>query len=604
MKLISALATSFVLGLSHSAQAQTSGSGFFIAPSGLLVTNFHVVKDAVSVEIVDATGTRHDAKVLRVDRANDIALLQTSQRGTAFLSVAPSSAIRRGEKVYALGFPQTSIQGVEPKLTDGVISSLSGLRDEPTTFQITNAIQPGSSGGPLINDEGAVVGVVVSMLNAASVLKTTGSLPQNVNYAVKSNYLLELVGSIGGIQLPRPSASRSNRRLVDVIGDAERALVRVLVTTSAVAKGGVGATAQTPFQPSSPQDVLVVRIGHVAPTSGPQANYGRDNENGARMAISDLNAKGVVVANRSLRFELIAEDDGADPARGQAAAERLCSSPAVAVVGHLNSATTIAASPVYSRCNLAQITPSATNPNITRRGFKNVFRIIAGDNDLPAGLASYAVRQMGARSAIVVSDGTAYGQGVGDTFFYAARQQGLSVLERFERSTPSDFSRIADEIARQRPDVVFYGGMDREASSLLREFRQRSVGARLLGGDGICTREFAKFSSFASDNAVICAEGGASIARFTGGADWKRRYDAAFPGQFQVYSPYTYDAVMMIAEAIQRSASIDRASLVAAIAQTRYQGVTSLISFGNDGQLVNPPITLYTFQGGQKVPVN
>lgn len=218
-----------------SAIAQVSGSGFFITSTGLAVTNFHVVENASAVQIIDAAGVKSDAKILRVDRANDLALLQINNPGSSFLPVASSSSIRRGEKVYALGFPRTSIQGVEPKLTDGIISSLSGMGDEPRTFQITNPIQPGNSGGPLLTDDGRVVGVVVSTLNAVRVLEVTGSLPQNVNYAVKSNYLLELVASVGTIQFPPLVIHRGSRRLVDVVAEAERALVRVLVTTAGAA---------------------------------------------------------------------------------------------------------------------------------------------------------------------------------------------------------------------------------------------------------------------------------------------------------------------------------------------------------------------------------
>ena len=235
MNVSSRFALILALSVHISATAQASGSGFFITSTGIAVTNFHVVENASAVQLIDAAGVRSDATILRVDRANDLALLQVNNPGTSFLQVASSSSIRRGQKVYALGFPRTSIQGIEPKLTDGIISSLSGMRDEPRTFQITNPIQPGNSGGPLLTDDGRVVGVVVSMLNAVRVLEVTGSLPQNVNYAIKSNYLLELVASVGTIRLPPLLPHRGNRRLVDVVAEAERALVRVLVTTVDVA---------------------------------------------------------------------------------------------------------------------------------------------------------------------------------------------------------------------------------------------------------------------------------------------------------------------------------------------------------------------------------
>lgn len=242
------LATITALAMSATAAAQVSGSGFFITSSGVAVTNYHVIEDAAAVEVVDASGAKYDATILRVDIANDLALLQVSKVGAAFVRLGFSSSIRRGDKVFALGFPLTTIQGVEPKLTDGIVSSLSGIRDEPRTFQITNAIQPGNSGGPLFADDGQVIGVVVASLNASRVLEATGVLPQNVNYAVKSNYILELVASVGSIRLPVAVPQRQNRRVTDVVADAERALIRILVTTTKLPK----ARAPSPIPPAAP----------------------------------------------------------------------------------------------------------------------------------------------------------------------------------------------------------------------------------------------------------------------------------------------------------------------------------------------------------------
>ena len=285
MNVSSTSALILALGVHVTVFAQASGSGFFITSTGIAVTNFHVVENASAVHIIDAAGVKSEATILRVDRANDLALLQVNNRGSTFLPVVSSSSIRRGEKVYALGFPRTSIQGIEPKLTDGIISSLSGMRDEPRTFQITNPIQPGNSGGPLLTDDGRVVGVVVSMFNAVRVLEVTGSLPQNVNYAIKSNYLLELVASVGTVQLPRLMPIRENRRLVDVVAEAERALVRVVVGTIGVA-GDVSPApvARPPERRSFPAPVTQAPERPL----GPRQTYRNDNCSSERDANNDV----------------------------------------------------------------------------------------------------------------------------------------------------------------------------------------------------------------------------------------------------------------------------------------------------------------------------
>ena len=135
---------------------------------------------------------------------------------------------------------------------------------------------------------------------------------------------------------------------------------------------------------------MVVKIGHVAPVSGAQAAYGKDNENGARMAIEDLNAAGVMIGGKKVKLELAAEDDAADPKQGAAVAQKLCDAKVAGVAGHLNSGTTIPASKIYNDCGIPMITPSATNPNLTKPGYKTTFRLLANDNALGAGLAFYA----------------------------------------------------------------------------------------------------------------------------------------------------------------------------------------------------------------------
>ena len=141
---------------------------------------------------------------------------------------------------------------------------------------------------------------------------------------------------------------------------------------------------------ASANAVTIVKIGHVAPISGAQAAYGKDNENGARMAIADLNAKGYKIGGKPVKFELVAEDDGADAKQGAAVAQKLCDMRVSGVIGHLNSGTTIPASKIYNTCGIPHITPSSTNPDLTKPGYNTTFRLLASDDALGAGLAFYA----------------------------------------------------------------------------------------------------------------------------------------------------------------------------------------------------------------------
>lgn len=352
---------------------------------------------------------------------------------------------------------------------------------------------------------------------------------------------------------------------------------------------------------------MIVKIGHVAPVSGPQASYGKDNENGARMAIEDLNSQNVMIGGKKVKFELMAEDDAADPKQGSAVAQKLCDAKVAGVVGHLNSGTTIPASQVYNACGIPHVTGAATNPDLTKPGYKTTFRIIANDNALGAGLGLYAVDTLKIKSVAIIDDRTAYGQGVADVFKKAVMARGVKVVdEQFTTDKATDFMAILTSIRGKKPDAIFYGGMHPQAAPMLRQMQQLGMGkVKFFGGDGICNMELIKLAAGAKTlENVVCAEGGASIAKMPGGSDWKKRYDAKYPGQFQLYSPYTYDATMLLADAMKRANSIDPKVYIPELLKSNYKGVTTNIAFEPNGELKDPAMTLNIYKDGKKVPLN
>jgi len=174
------------------------GSGFFITKDGYLVTNFHVVKEARRVE-VKYKNKLFEAKVVEVDPVNDLALLKVDGADFTPLAISRKDSADLGDAVFTIGFPNIEMQGVAPKYTDGKISSLAGMQDDPSEYQISVPVQPGNSGGPLCDANGEVVGIVVARLNDLAALRESGAMPQNVNYAVKSKYALQLLQSVKGV---------------------------------------------------------------------------------------------------------------------------------------------------------------------------------------------------------------------------------------------------------------------------------------------------------------------------------------------------------------------------------------------------------------------
>jgi TPR repeat protein len=207
---------------------RATGTGFFVTEDGCLLTCYHVVQDAARIDVRTKAGT-FAAKVVKADKANDVALLQVAGTFSA-LPVGLSRGVKLGESVFTIGFPNIELQGFAPKLTKGEISSLTGVQDDPREFQISVVVQPGNSGGPLVNQYGNVVGIVAAQLADIATLETTGSLPQNVNYAVKSSVLNVLLESLPELsaKLREPNPVK-DRKFEDVEKDAEGAVALILV---------------------------------------------------------------------------------------------------------------------------------------------------------------------------------------------------------------------------------------------------------------------------------------------------------------------------------------------------------------------------------------
>ncbi len=348
---------------------------------------------------------------------------------------------------------------------------------------------------------------------------------------------------------------------------------------------------------------MVVKIGHVGPTSGAIAHLGKDNENGARMAIEELNAKGVTIGGKKVKLELLAEDDAGDPKQGTAAAQKLVDSKVMGVIGHLNSGTTIPASKIYSDAGIPQISPSATNPKYTRQGYKTSFRVVADDVHLGGTLGKYAVTSLKGKNIAVIDDRTAYGQGVADEFEKGVKAAGGKTVGReFTNDKATDFTAILTSLKAKKPDVVFFGGMDAVAGPMMRQMKQLGIEAKFMGGDGICTGELPKLAAGTmADSQVVCAEaGGVEGAAKKSMDDFYAAYKKKFNTDVQVYAPYVYDAVNVMVASMVKAGSAEPAKYLPVLAKIEHKGVTGNIAFDAKGDIKNGALTLYTYKGGKR----
>jgi len=347
----------------------------------------------------------------------------------------------------------------------------------------------------------------------------------------------------------------------------------------------------------------VIKIGHVAPLTGPNAHIGKDNENGARMAVDELNAKGFEIGGKKVTFQLVPQDDASDPKQATTVAQALVDAKVKGVVGHMNSGTTIPASKIYFDAGIPQISPSATNPKYTQQGFNTAFRVVANDGQLGGVLGRYAVNELKGKSVAVIDDRTAYGQGVAEEFRKSALAAGASIVAtQYTTDKATDFNAILTSVKSKKPDLVFFGGMDAVAGPMLRQMDQLGVAAKFMGGDGICTTELPSLAGAGlKDSEVVCAEaGGVTEAGKKPLEDFKAAYKKKFNQDVVIYAPYTYDALMTLADAMKQAGSSDPKVYLPVLAKIKHKGVTGEIAFDAKGDILNGTLTLYTYKGGKR----
>lgn len=355
--------------------------------------------------------------------------------------------------------------------------------------------------------------------------------------------------------------------------------------------GGCGKKAETE------SDVSIVRIGSVAPLTGPQAHIGKDNENGARLAVDEINAQGLSLGGKKIKLELLGEDDQADPKTATIVAQKLVDQGVQAVIGHLNSGTTIPASKYYHDAGIPQISPSATAIAYTAQGYKTAYRVMANDEQQGRALGQYAVAKMGAKRIAVVDDRTAYGQGLADEFEKAAKAAGAEIVAReFTNDRATDFAAILTSIKGKTPDLLFFGGMDPQGGPMAQQMKRLGLNARLLGGDGLQNVNFIKLAG-ADAEGVTASSPGLPLEAMPGGPDFKKRFEAKY-GVIQVYAPYAYDAVQVLVAAMKKADSAEPAAVLAALPQTDHQGVSGQLRFDAKGDTQGGAVTIYQVKNG------
>lgn len=347
----------------------------------------------------------------------------------------------------------------------------------------------------------------------------------------------------------------------------------------------------------------VVKIGHSGPLSGPNAYAGKDNENGVRLAIEELNAKKISVGGKTLKFELASEDDQCDPKQGVSVAQKFVDSNVKFVLGPYCSGVAIPASRVYDGGDVVMSTVG-TNPKVTQGGYKNLFRIIASDNQIGSSMAVYAAQVLKVKKVGVIDDRTAFGQGLADEFVKEAEKQGLTVVgKEFTTDKATDFSAILTNLKGKAPDVIFYGGYAPQAAPMTQQMKRLALNAKLLGGDTLCSPEMGKLGGDAVNDTVYCAQAGAMVKDGSPAAAFRAKYKARFNQDADAYAPAYYDQTMFLGEAMAKAGSTDPGKVSDYLHKNSYQGVAASYAYDAQGNLQKAPVTVSTFKGGKMSPL-
>jgi branched-chain amino acid transport system substrate-binding protein len=384
----------------------------------------------------------------------------------------------------------------------------------------------------------------------------------------------------------------SNASKVNFVKSAIALSVAALILTSC-GKGGDKAAAV-------PADGVEVKIGHVAPLTGPIAHLGKDNENGARLALEEINKAGLTIDGKKVVLTLVPEDDAEDPKTATQVAQKLVDAKVVGVVGHLNSGTSIPASKIYSDAGITQISPSSTNPDYTKQGFKTSYRLVATDAQQGPALGNYVANTLKAKTVAIIDDSTQYGKGLADEFEKTVKAAGLKVVTReASNNKATDFKAILTKVKGSKPDVIMYGGMDATGGPLAKQASELGIKAKIVGGDGMCTEKLIELAGEAVVN-VTCSEAGKALSKMAQGADFQKRYKERFNSDVQIYAPFTYDAVYVLVDAMKRANSTDPAKILVAMPDTKMNGLIGNIAFDSKGDMKEGVITLYDFKDKKK----
>jgi len=355
----------------------------------------------------------------------------------------------------------------------------------------------------------------------------------------------------------------------------------------------------TSTAPAAPAGVTV-KIAHAGPLTGSIAHLGKDDENGVHLAVDQANEKKITIDGKPVTFEMQSEDDQADPKTGTTVAQKLVDAKVAAVIGHLNSGVSIPASEIYNKAGIPMLSGSATNPALTERGLKTVFRTVGRDDQQGPAIASYIANEVKAKKVAIIDDKTAYGEGLANEVEKTLKGDKVNIVGR-ERTTDkeTDFKSILTKIKAKNPDVIFHGGMDATGGPMLKQARELGIKAVFAFGDGACTDEMGKLAGQAAEG-MVCSQAG--LPREAASREFVDAFTKKY-GEIKQYAPYFYDATLAVIEAMKKANSTDPAKFTPELFNVSFTGATGKVEFDQKGDRKDAEMTIFKLSNGKVVPI-
>ena len=337
-----------------------------------------------------------------------------------------------------------------------------------------------------------------------------------------------------------------------------------------------------------------IKMGVAGPITGPNAAFGAQLKNGADQAVADINAAGGIL-NQKITTPLDYGDDVSDPKQGVSVANKFAGDGVKFVIGHFNSGVTMPASEVYQENGILEITPSATNPQITERGLWNIFRTCGRDDQQGKVAGDYIAAHFKGKKIAIVHDKTTYGQGLADETKKAINAKGLKeVLYEGINIGDKDFSALVSKIKASGADLVYWGGLHTEGGLIVRQMRDQGIKAPLMGGDGITTDEFASIGGPGVEGTLMTYGPDARHLPEAKSVVEKFRANKFEP---EAYTLYSYAAVQVIKAAAEQAKSLDTKKVADAIhSGTKFKTVIGELSYNKKGDITRLDYVMYVWK--------